>query len=316
LQATGSTTLMARLRAGARPIRTGSILTAAAACTIGAFFAAWPKPAAAGSQDFPAVTARVDRATLLGAMLKERAKGYNLLVSTQAGRFTAAVILDLTAQARAQRPGGPALLLHYDDWFEAYRLCNGLDSAAVPEFVTLQRTHHQSQFVEYDIAGVKAKAGPDPLTVVHVYAGWPDSQGAASEYTFVDTAASPDMEVTNERFISYWLVDYGDVVHRDRIEGVRGRPLQGALALAFKWVGSGRAEWSRTIITGDGLVLTYARAAKGPFAVNLVTTTFANGLLVKGLPEGRTDLEPLEDRLKGEFELSYPEPAAEASAAH
>jgi hypothetical protein len=263
--------------------------------------------------EFPTACRRVDRGALLAAMQREKAKGYNLLVSTTAGRFTAAILLDLVGRARSQDSPDSVLLVHYDDWYEAYRQCLQLDSSAVPEFVALQKTYHQSQYVEwgFDSTRITVKKGPTPLEVLRVHAGWPDSGAASEEYTFVDTAASPDVRVTNERVISYWLANYGNVIVRDRIRGIRGQPLEGALALAFKVVGSGRAEWSRSMATADGLILEYARVSKGPFSVKLTTTTLPNGHLLKGLPDGREDLKPLEDRLKEPVELGYPRDASE-----
>lgn len=256
---------------------------------------------------FPAPTTRVDRGQLTLAMRREKAKGYNLMVSTTAGRFTSAVLLDLAGQARRETPAGPALLIHFDDWFEAYRLCMELDSAEVPDFVALQRKHRQCQYVEYSSVAtpVEVQEGPSPVQVLRVWAGWPDSAHAAKEYTFVDTAAHPDLQVTNERYISYWLVDYGDFMLQDQVEGVRGRPLEGALGLVFKAMGSGRAQWSRTTVSPDGLLVTYACARKGPFSVHPTTTTLPNGYLVLGLPEGREDLKPLEELLKQEIRLHY-----------
>jgi hypothetical protein len=266
--------------------------------------------AAAGQQEksgFPAIFTRVDRDLLAAAMKREQAKGYNLLVSTTAGRFTCAVIFDLVDRARRDRPDGPALQLHYDDWFEAYRECLSLDSSSVPEFVALQREYHQSQYVAYAPGDTRfeTQEGPPPRQVVRVWAGWPDSAGVAGEYTFVDTAAQPDLFVTNERQITYWLVDYGDFIFQDRVQGISGRPLEGALGAAFSVVGSGYAEWMRFAATPDGLLISYACARKGPFTVHPTTTTFANGHLLQGLPPGRDDLLPIETRLKQTLRLSY-----------
>lgn len=287
-------------------VNTSSIVSFAL-CAVGLSLCVVANAAPEPDARFPEPHVRVEREALRAAMQGESNKGYNLLVSTTAGRFTSAVLFELVRQARETRPHGPALLLHYDDWFETYRQIAELDSASVPEFVALQRTHRQSQYVEYAGPGttLEVEKGPVPVQVLRVFAGWPDSAGAAQEYTFVDTAAVPDMQITNERFITYRLVDFGDFVLQDEIQGVRGRPMEGALGVAFKVVGSGRAVWSRSAVTPDGLLLTYARARKGPFAVSILSTTLTSGQLLKGLPEGREDLLPFEERLKQELELNY-----------
>ena len=254
----------------------------------------------------PKSASRLPREQIQAAMKPEVARGYNLLVSTNASRFNAAVLLQL-AKAVKSDSSRHGFVIHHDDWYESFRVSLGLDSSRVPEYVDLQRVHHQDRYVQISPAGVVVEEGPAPHLVLHVWSGWPEGGEAADEYTFLDTAASPDMEVTNEHCISYWLVDYGDLVLSDEISGLRGKPMQGALALAFKLVGSGRAEWSRSLITPDGSMLTYSRAARGPFAANLMTTTLASGHLVKGLPEDRPEWRPLEKRLKEPLKLKYPE---------
>lgn len=255
--------------------------------------------------EFPKSAHRVSRTDLLAAMQKETAKGYNLLVSTNASRFNSAVLLDL-ARSRAALSDSSAFRIGYDDWYEAFRLAMKLDSAAVPKYVDLQRIHHQNRYA-MPTKGLEVEEGPTPMAVLRVWSGWPDSAGAAHEYTLIDTAASPDMEVTNENCVSYWLVDYGDIVVNDRIAGVRGRPLEGALALAFKLIGSGHADWSRSILADDGVAVTWSRAGRGPFSAKLTTTTWPTGRLEKGIPDNRPDLKELEQRLKKPMALRYPD---------
>lgn len=237
-------------------------------------------------------------------MQQEVAKGYNLLVSTNAGRFTCAVLLDLSKRLGDSASSG--FMIHQDDWYESFRESLGLDSAAVPEYVDLQRVHHQCKYV-LPVSGVIAEEGPTPRAVLQVWSGWPPGAGIADEYTFVDTAASPDMEVTNEQCIHYWILDYGDLVVNDQIVGLRGRPLEGALGVAFKVVGSGAADWSRAMVSAAGELVTYSRAARGPFAVKVITTTSPSGRMVKGLPKDRPDLEALEERLQKPLKVRYPD---------
>jgi hypothetical protein len=259
--------------------------------------------------DFPDPTHRVEYEEIVAAMAKEAHQGYNLLVSTTSARFTSSVILELVKNAEKTRPDGEPLLLHYDDWCAAFRQVNQLDSGSLPEFVALQRTHKQSQYVDYstDPSQITIKDGPTPLRVVRVSAGWPRMEGSAAEYTFIDSASSPRMQATNERVISYWLVEYEDMVMEDEIKGLKGRPLDGALGTLFKVLGNGRVVQSRFAISEDGIQVTRARAKKGFLSVNPTSTTLPDGVVEKGIPENRPDLKAMDERLKQKIKIEYPD---------
>jgi hypothetical protein len=260
--------------------------------------------------DFPEPTHLVGFEEVLAAMQKEADLGYNLLVSTTSTRFASSVILDLVKAAEQTRPNGEPLLLHYDDWCEAFRQVNHLDSGSLPEFVALQRIYKQSQYVDYatDQRRITIKDGPTPLRVVKVSAGWPHTAGSAAEYSFIDSASSPRMQAINERVIYYWLVEFDDMVMQDKVEGLKGRPLDGALGTLFKVIGNGRAVQSRFAISDDGIQVTQARAKKGFLSVNPTSTTFPDGLVEKGTPKNRPDLEALAKRLQRKIRIEYPDP--------
>jgi len=265
-------------------------------------------PAASSrAQSFPEETHRVSAEDLRTAMGKEAAREYNLMVTTTATRFATAVILDLVAQARSERPAGPPLLLHYDDWYESYRLTVGLDSSEVPDFIALQREYHQSRYIDYSHEGTRitVKDGTEPKQVIHVMAGWPPGDGVPDRYRFVDSAASPTMRVTNKRWVSYWLLQYSDMIVQDQVEGIGGRPLEGALGTVFKVIGDGRAVQARFAVSEDGLLVTYATAAKGIFKVHPTTVTSPDGVVHKDVPKDRDDLREIETRLKRKLKVKY-----------
>lgn len=115
----------------------------------------------------------------------------------------------------------------------------------------------------------------------------------------------PDLRVTSERVIVYRLLDYGDVLVYDEIEGLRGRPTEGVLGFLFNMIGEGSVRWSRMAIAQDGLQVSRARATKGPFAAESTITVFPDGRVVKDLAPGRPDLVPLEKRLLEKRTLRY-----------
>jgi hypothetical protein len=95
------------------------------------------------------------------------------------------------------------------------------------------------------------------------------------------------------------------MIIQDHIKGIGGRPLEGALGTVFKVVGDGRAVWSRFALSDDGLLVTYAEAAKGIFKVHPTTVTSSDGVVAKDIPEDRDDLRAIEARLKQKIEIDY-----------
>ena len=82
--------------------------------------------------------------------------------------------------------------------------------------------------------------GPAPLLALGVVISWPAVAGAPSEYSYEDTLSTPHLKVTQKRVITYQLLDFGDVVVFDRMEGLHGRPTTGALGVLFSALGEGR----------------------------------------------------------------------------
>ena len=126
--------------------------------------------------------------------------------------------------------------------------------------------------------------GPVPLLAANVTIGWAMSGSKRDRYSYEDTLAVPDLQVTNERLITYRLLDYGDVVAYDEIEGLLGRPTEGFLGVLFNLIGEGNVHWSRMIIAADGLQVSRARAGKGPFNVESSVTVFPDGRMEKDVP--------------------------------
>jgi hypothetical protein len=136
-----------------------------------------------------------------------------------------------------------------------------------------------------------------PRAAANVRIGWTSVRSGKDRYSYDDTLAIPDLRVTNERIILYRLVDYGDMIAYDEVEGLRGRPTEGFLGFLFEMIGEGSIRWSRMAVAPDGLQVSRARATKGPFRVESTLTVFPDGRVEKDLPAGRSDLVPLEKRL-------------------
>ncbi len=251
---------------------------------------------------------RASREMIETAMAEQAGLGYNLLASTNSSRFETAVILAIVGAAKADDAEGPPLLLHHVDWYEAYRSVMGLERQDVPEYMALAHEYGQDRIIDFHPARttIEVKEGFEPEHVVRVKVGWPDDPEVPDRYTFTDTTTSPNLRITNRQRISYWLLDYGNFIVQDEIEGVQARPLGGALGTLFSIVGDGSAKQNRIAIAEDGLVVTYATAKKGPFKVQPLTLTYPDGTVETEFPPGRHDLLQLIYRVKLPLDVEYP----------
>ena len=111
-------------------------------------------------------------------------------------------------------------------WFQALLARTGLPADQAPLFARLAREHGQDIEVEYRPGRVIARveSGPEPRFAANVTIGWPRAPGGPSRYSYDDLLATPHFRVTNERVLSYRLLDFGDVVVYADIQGLTGRP--------------------------------------------------------------------------------------------
>jgi hypothetical protein len=259
----------------------------------------------AGARDARAGGRVVSRAEMLLAMKSSR--GFDPTATTNNPRFQAEVLLQLLRAAAPAGPEAAHLFLDHEDWFSAYLERTGLAAGEAPLFARLAREHRQDLELDARPGRVieRVVAGPPPRLAANVTIGWPVGRPAKQRYSYDDTLAIPDLRVTNERVIVYRLVDYGDLVVYDEIEGLRGRPTEGFLGFLFEMIGEGSVRWNRMAISGDGLQVSRARATKGPFGVESTITVFPDGRVEKDLTPGRPDLVPLEKRLLEKREVRY-----------
>ena len=266
-------------------------------------------PAGLRAQAGPDEANRVDREAVVNAMRAQAEQGYNLLATTNSTRFSTAVILAIVRAAMADAPDGPPLLIHHSDWYAAYAEVTGLPPDEIPEFVALANEYGQDRIVDYRLADSRARVveGFDPELIVRVRVSWPEAPDKADNYTFVDTLTSPNLRVTNTQQIANWLLDFGDMIVQDEIEGISARPIGGALGALFAIIGDGSAVQNRFAVTADGLVVTYAIVKKGPVKVEPLTVTYPDGTVDTEFPEDRGDLLGVANYIKLPLKLEYEE---------
>jgi hypothetical protein len=250
----------------------------------------------------PEVPLRVPFDEVLAAMAQSR--GYDVLATANGGRLQAEVLLRLGRSAQEKRPDGPPLLIAHDDWFRALLQVANIPAERAPTYARLAFEHKQDVLLEYRPSRVirEVVKGPAPRLALHVTISWPDTPGAPSEYSYEDTQSTPHFKVTDQRVITYHLLDFGDMIAVDRMEGLSGRPTTGALGLLFAVIGEGRIVEYRMVIAPDGTQVSRGRARKAFFEVATTVTVRPDGRSEKGVPPA---YKAIEQRLGAPLEIRY-----------
>jgi hypothetical protein len=248
---------------------------------------------------------RVAFAELLQAMRTEL--GYDARQTTNLARFQAGVFLRLAAQAQARRPQGPPLFFDHAEWFRAYLETGGLSPEQASVSCRLSVASRQDAWVDYRRQRVVRRVGEGrPVRLaLNVCVGPLPQASVPRHYSYDDIRSTPRLRVTVERAYRYRLLDLGDQVVLDDIQGLYGRPTSGLLGLLFTLIGEGRAVLSRMAFATDGTQVMVGQAKKA-FIVRTATVTIQpNGAAEAGVPEGRSDLAALEARLREPLEIEY-----------
>jgi hypothetical protein len=261
----------------------------------------------------PAVTAgpdevcsirRVPRDELARAMRQHG--DYDILATTNRGRFTSELLLLLVREAREQAGGFRPLYIDSEDWFYSYIETAGVTADEAPESAVLGMEHGQRLLLEFRPGRVVnvVRRGPTPRLALNVRAWWPEDAHPDDKYSFTDTTSTPKLKVTTHREITYRLLEFEDMVVIDKMDGVTGRPLTGFLGKLFDVIGEGSLKYSRSTVTADGLHVIRARSKK-ILSVSATVIVRPDGVATKGVPDDRPDLEEIEERLKRDLEIDY-----------
>ncbi len=246
----------------------------------------------------------VTRQEIADAMRREKGKGYDILATPNGARFAAGVILDVARRASELDPLRTPLVLDYRDYFEAFVGVAGVGRENAPPYIRVAFDHREDQYVDYRPQNVIVRVvkGPSPRFAVNVVTGW---TGPPARYSYEDHGSEPPLRVTRQRMTAYRLVDFGDALLFDEIDGISGRALGGLLGLLFRFIGDGNAVRSFIAVAGDGIQVTRTTGRKGPVVLTTTATVDLAGRGEKGLPPSRPDLEAIEERLQRPFEAEY-----------
>jgi hypothetical protein len=248
----------------------------------------------------PAGLTPVSRAQIADAM--RASTGYDATATTNSGRFQADVLLRLADLGAA----GP-LFIGHREWFEALLEVQHLTAERAPIFARLANEYGQDMAVECRAARVleSVAKGPKVKRALGVRIAWPSSNGKPEFYSFEDLLSRPTLEVTNHREVTYRLLDLGDRVVLNEMDGLTGRPSSGALGLLFKMIGEGRVVEYRMALAADGVQVSRGRARKAFFDVESTVTVQPDGKADKDTPANRPDLQALDRRLQEPIEVKY-----------
>jgi hypothetical protein len=248
----------------------------------------------------------VKRQEILHAM--RESQGYDLTATANGPRFQSEVLRRLSRSTSALDPSRSPLYIDHRDWFVAYLERTGLSTEKAPLFVRLAHDYGQDMMVDYraERAVETVEPGPPPELALNVCIWWPEGRERPGKYSYEDLLSNPQLKVTNERVLSYRLLDFGDMTVFGDTRGLRGRPTSGVLGLLFRLLGEGQVVENRMAISGDGLQVSRARLRKALFEVVTTVTVYPDGRTEKDVPPARADLAALETRLKRPLKLSYP----------
>ena len=263
------------------------------------------QPACAGEGAGDPAYQLVSRQEILEAM--RQVGDYDPTATTNGARFQWEVVLDLARRAEQRDPEGPPLFINAEDWYRAFVEVTGRTDSEMPLYARLTHQYEQHMDVEYRMDRVIRKVfeGPTPQFALNVRIWWEDRPGKPDRYSYLDTLATPNLKVTNHRVMSYRLLDLGDWLVCDKIEGITGRPTSGLLGLIFRILGDGHLIHSRMAISNDGLLIVRGTSKKGFMSKTTTATIYPDGEMIKDLPESRPDLLELKQRIKKPLEVDY-----------
>jgi hypothetical protein len=245
---------------------------------------------------------RVSREELLRAMRAER--GYDATRTTNLARFQAGVLLSLVRE----RGSAAAFLIERGDWYEAYLQAQGLTPDQAPISVRLAWESRQDVLVDPRREQVVRRVleGKAPRLALNVVNAPPVDALAPARYSYRDTLARPELEITVERVLRYRLLELPDgAVLFDAIEGLRGRPATGALGLLFRLIGQARVVETRLAWAGDGFSVLVGEGRKGFLQRRETVTVAPDGSVERGVPASRADLLALAAHLNEPLRVEY-----------
>ncbi|MBT3380191.1 MAG: hypothetical protein HN742_26955 [Lentisphaerae bacterium] len=230
-------------------------------------------------------------------------------VSTTANliRFASGTVLAVIRDAQALDPFMQPLLITPDVWYDAYVKVGKLSPGDVPLLAKTARHFGQHVSVDYRMDRVISsyRNVQLPRVAASVRIWWPEDEGVPKHYSIDDMRSDPQYRLICSRVIELRLLAFDDMVICDQFTGLRGRPISGFFGLMFRLVGEANVTQARIAVAPDGTQIALGKAEKGPLTLSPVATVTQSGKVLKGIPDGRPDLDRLLKRLRRPLKLKY-----------
>lgn len=230
-----------------------------------------------------------------------RISGYDTAAITNQSRFVADFLFGLASHPDVIGRAS-SFQVQPERFFQAWLEVSGLQAGDAP--VSMRKALDQGQrfIVEVD---APITLSPDSLTperVLNVRASWPDAPDAEEHYSYHDTLSRPAVRLRHEQTITYQLVDFGDFVAFENMDGIRGQPTSGGLGALFSVLGMAEIRQSRFAV-GDDQVQVNRSKVKKLFSFTALTTITPEGVAQRDIPPGRSDLRALAELLETEINV-------------
>lgn len=234
----------------------------------------------------------------------EAAGAYDIDATTNQPRFVAEFLFALAAAVREQGLNGFRVLPQR--YFEAWQQATGKAPGEASVGMRRVLEFDQRFVVELDPKlNVQLPEGLVLRQALAVRIGWPVGPDRAGFYTYSDTSSDPDVMLRQAHDIRYLLLDFGDFVAYEWIDGISGKPTSGGLGTLFKLLGMGDLRSTRMAISEDGLQVNRTRVSK-LFTFTALALVQPDGRAERGIPDHRPDLAALEDLLDTHYEVAEP----------
>jgi len=241
---------------------------------------------------------------------------YSLTSTTTSIRFAGEALLAIVQRRKQEAPASTHLQINHADWFAAHLKTAGVSHAGMSEAARASFEQRRDALVDYGSRVVEQVIkGPVPIMAIDVTLFWPDTGGALSEFTYLDTLSHPPVKVYHQRVVRFKLLQYENLLLFDQIRGISVRPL-GFLSAVFAVLGKPDLRQIRLALSSDqwqvmrGTVNVFAGITKTGTG-----TVEPGGRGHEGVPHARSDLRALAEQMKRPFELRYGAPSCQTKLA-
>ena len=227
--------------------------------------------------------------------------GYDTAAATNQSRFVADFLFGLARRPEITERSATFQVQperFFKAWLDIY------DRSADEAPVSMRKVlEHGQRFVVDTRAPVTiSPASVETRQVLGVRASWPDTPDAEDHYSYHDTMAEPSIRLRHERVITYVLIDFGDFVAYENMQGIRGRPTSGALGALFGLLGMAEIHQTRLAVADDQTQVNRSKVKK-LFSFTALSTITPDGVAERGIPAGRDDLVRLAEKLDFSLEI-------------